>query len=74
MAQYYCYISKYYECFHVKFVPCYHGTARPQVAGEGDGLHMWKVAANAWNKQSRRADKGWSSSLRVGWWANNSSP
>jgi len=35
---------------------------------------MWKVAANIWNKQSRRADKGWSVSFGVGRGANNSSP
>jgi hypothetical protein len=39
--------------------------ARPQVA-EGDGLQIWRVAANILNKQSRRADKGWSSSFGVG--------
>ena len=35
---------------------------------------MWRVAANKSNKQSRTADKGWSSSLGVGRGANNSSP
>jgi len=34
----------------------------------------WRVAANILNKQSRTADKGWSSSLTVGRGANNSSP
>jgi len=33
-----------------------------------------RVAANILNKRSLRADKGWSSSLGVGWGANNSSP
>ena len=33
-----------------------------------------RVAANKLNKQSRTADKGWSSSLGFGWGANNSSP
>jgi hypothetical protein len=33
-----------------------------------------RVAANILNKQSRTADKGWSSSLGVGRGANNSSP
>ena len=33
-----------------------------------------RVAANKPNKQSRTADKGWSSSMVVGWPANNSSP
>jgi hypothetical protein len=41
--------------------------ARPQVA-DGDGLQIWRVAANILNKQSRTADKG------VGRGANNSSP
>jgi hypothetical protein len=35
---------------------------------------IWRVAANLLNTQSRTADKGWSSSLGVGWGANNSSP
>jgi hypothetical protein len=44
----------------------------PQVADGGDGLQIWRVAANILNKQSRTADKGWSSSLGVGRGANNS--
>jgi hypothetical protein len=48
--------------------------ARPQVADGVDTLHVGKVAANILNKQSRTADKGWSSSLGVGRVANNSSP
>ena len=35
---------------------------------------IWRVAAIKLNKQSRTADKGWSSSLGVGRGANNSSP
>jgi hypothetical protein len=50
----------------VKWVPCLHGMARPQVADRGDGLQIWRVAANILNKQSRTADSGWSSSLGVG--------
>jgi hypothetical protein len=57
---------------HVKWVPGQHGMARPQVADGGDGLRIWRVAANILNMQSRIADKGWSSSLEVGRWANNS--
>ena len=34
---------------------------------------IWRAAANKLNKQSRTADKGWSSSLGVGQGANNSS-
>jgi hypothetical protein len=40
--------------------------ARPQVADGGEGLQIWRVAANILNKQSRTADKGWSPSLGVG--------
>jgi hypothetical protein len=48
--------------------------ARPRVADKGDGLQIWGVAANMLNKQSRTADSGWSSSLGVGWGANNPPP
>jgi hypothetical protein len=41
--------------------------ARPQVAGGGEGVKIWRAAANMLNKQSLTADKGWSSSLWVGW-------
>jgi hypothetical protein len=34
----------------------------------------WRVAANIFNKQSRIADRGWSSSLGVGRGGKNSSP
>jgi hypothetical protein len=39
-----------------------------------NGLQLWRVAANTLNKQSRTADKGWSSSLGFGPGAKNSSP
>jgi hypothetical protein len=61
-------------CVHVKSVHCHHGTARPRVADRGDGLQIWRVAANILNKQSRTADSGWSSSLGVWRGANNPSP
>jgi hypothetical protein len=48
--------------------------ARPRVADGGDALRLWREAANILNKQSRTADKGWSSRLGVGRGANNSSP
>jgi hypothetical protein len=32
----------------------------------GDGLQIWRVAANILNKQSQTANKGWSYSLGVG--------
>jgi hypothetical protein len=40
--------------------------ARPQIADGGDGLQIWRVAANILNKQSRTANKAWSSGLGVG--------
>jgi hypothetical protein len=54
--------------------PCHHGMARPQVVVGGDGLQIWRVAANIVNKQSRTADRGWFSSLGVGRGANNPPP
>jgi hypothetical protein len=54
------------KSFQFMWVPCHHGMARPQVADEGDGLQIWRVAANILNKQLRTADKGWSSS-NGGW-------
>jgi hypothetical protein len=54
--------------------PCHHGRARSQVADGGDALQFWRVAVNILNKQSRTADKGWSTSFGVGRVANNSSP
>jgi hypothetical protein len=59
---------------HVRWVPCHHGMARPEVAGGGGALQLWREAANILNKQSRTADKGWSSSLGVGRGASNYSP
>jgi hypothetical protein len=50
----------------VRWVPCHQGMARPQVAGGGDAFQVWRVVANILNKQSRTADKRWSSSLGVG--------
>jgi hypothetical protein len=46
-------------------VPCHHGMARPQVADRGDGLHIWRVAANILNKQSRTTNREWPSRLGV---------
>jgi hypothetical protein len=59
---------------HIKWVHCHHGKARPRVEDRGDGLQIWRVAANILNKQSRTADSGWSSSLGVGRGANNPTP
>jgi hypothetical protein len=52
--------------FHVKWVPYHQGMARPQVANGKEGLQIRRVAVNIPNKQSRAADKGWSSNLGVG--------
>jgi hypothetical protein len=51
-----------------------YGLACPHVADGGDGLHLWRVAANVLNEQSRTADKLWSSSLLVRRGATNCSP
>jgi hypothetical protein len=40
----------------------------------GDGLQIWKVAADIQNEQSWTDNKGWFSSLEVGREANNSWP
>ena len=45
---------------------CHNGTARPQVAGGGNGLQTWRAAADILNKQSRTADKWCFSSLGFG--------
>jgi hypothetical protein len=46
---------------------------RPQVADGRDGLQIWRVAANILNKQSRTANKMWSSSMVVGCGVDNTS-
>jgi hypothetical protein len=50
----------------VTWVPCHHGMASTKAADGGDGLQMRRVPANILNKQSRTANKVWSSSLGVG--------
>jgi hypothetical protein len=40
----------YTRNLHVRWVPCHHCMARPQVADGGDGLHIWRAAANILNK------------------------
>jgi len=42
---------------HVKWVPCHRGIARPQVTDGGDGLQIWKVAADTSKKPSWTADR-----------------
>jgi hypothetical protein len=51
---------------------CRHSMACPQVADE-DSLQIWRVSAIVLNKQLQETDKGWSSSLGVGWihWIND---
>jgi hypothetical protein len=44
------------------------------VADGGYGLQIWKTVANILNKQLRKADQEWFSSLGVGREANFSSP
>jgi hypothetical protein len=56
----------------VRRVPCQNGMARPQVADRGDGLQLWRVAANTFNKQPWTANKGWTTRLRVGRGTNTS--
>jgi hypothetical protein len=56
------------------FVVCSYNHCHPRVADRGDGLQIWRVAANILNKQSRTAESGWSSSLGVGRGANNTPP
>jgi hypothetical protein len=55
-----------YECSR------HHGEACPRLAD--GGFPTRKVPANVLDKQSRTADKGCSSSLRIEREANNSSP
>jgi hypothetical protein len=40
--------------------------AYPQVADGGDGLQIWRIAANIFNKQLQTADRRWSSSWGFG--------
>jgi hypothetical protein len=41
--------------------------AHPEVVDRGDGLQIWRLAENMLNKQSQTEDRGWPSSLEVGW-------
>jgi len=38
--------------------PCHHSTIQPQAVDGGDGLQIWRVAANVLNKQAWTANKG----------------
>jgi hypothetical protein len=59
-------IMQFYVLGHLRWGPFHHGMARPQVADGGDGLQIWKVAANILNKQSRTADRGGPPAKRLG--------
>jgi hypothetical protein len=48
-----------------------HGIVHPQVVDGGEGLQIWRVAANILHKQLHVAYKGWSSNLDVACGANN---
>jgi hypothetical protein len=50
------YLTRTSREIHVNWVPC--RMARPQVAERGEGLQIWRVAANILNKQLRTADRG----------------
>jgi hypothetical protein len=65
-------IQIYSHCVNVMWVPSHRGMACSRVADGGDGLRIWRVAANTLNKQSRTAEKGWTSSLGIGRRTNNS--
>jgi len=51
--------------------PCHNRMGYPRVADGGDVLQIWTVAASILNRQSRTADKRWTSSFGVGWGAFN---
>jgi hypothetical protein len=57
-----CDISRMLSSDNVRWITCHRGTARPQLADGGDGLQILRATANILHKQSRTADKGWSSS------------
>jgi hypothetical protein len=44
--------------FHDKLVACHHAMAHPLVADGENGLQIWRVAVNIFNKQWQTADKG----------------
>jgi len=46
--------------------PCHNDKVRIRVADGGDGLQTRRVATSILNKQSRTANKEWSSGLGVG--------
>jgi hypothetical protein len=57
--------TNFIDSFFVKRFSCHQGMARSQVVDSGDGLQTWRGSANTLNKQSRRANKGCYSGLRI---------
>jgi hypothetical protein len=57
----------YWKICQVMGSSCHYGMVHPQLADRGDGPQMWRVAVNILNKPSWTVDRGWSSSLGVGW-------
>jgi hypothetical protein len=47
-----------YEVHFSKWILYHHDMAYPQVADGEDGLQIWRITANIFNKQLQRADKG----------------
>jgi hypothetical protein len=52
------YFCTHMQALHINWSPCHHCMARPEVADGGDGLAIWRVAANILNKQWRTDDNG----------------
>jgi hypothetical protein len=53
----------------VKWVPCHHGMERLQVADTGDGIQIWREAADLLYKLRLTENKGLSYCLGVARWA-----
>jgi hypothetical protein len=47
--------------------PCHHSTIQPQAVDGGDGLQIWRVAANVLNKQAWTANKPTSQQEVIHW-------
>jgi hypothetical protein len=60
------FITIFIRKVHVKWLLGHRCIAHPQVADGGDSLQIWRVAAYILSKQSRTADRGWSSSFGFG--------
>jgi hypothetical protein len=62
------------QFIHVKWVHNHHGMAHPRFADTGDGLQIWRVAANILNKRRGQPTLGGPPAWGVGRGANNPSP